>query len=142
VLGRVLHPSRSSVNWRCFSWLKALLRDGVPVVLPEIIDYEMHRELLRVNRPADLASLENMHDVLLYEPLTTATMRLAAQLWADARRRGRPTAAERALDVDVILAAQTRIIGERGQPVVVATSNVKHLSQFVAAENWESIGPD
>jgi hypothetical protein len=74
--------------------------------------------------------------------VTYASMRLAAQLWADARRRGRPTAGERAIDVDIILAAQARLIGERGQPDIVATTNVKHLSQFVAAENWETISPD
>jgi predicted nucleic acid-binding protein len=131
-----------SVNHRCHRWLRALLQDGVPIAVPEIVDYEARRELLRIERFDALRLLDELGSSLLYEPLTTAGMRLAAQLWADARRRGRPTAGERAIDVDVILAAQAQLIAGRGQPIIVATTNVKHLSQFVAAENWETIGPD
>jgi hypothetical protein len=64
-------------------------------------------------------------------------MRLAAQLWADARRMGRPTAADAALDGDVILAAQARALGEEAAlPVTVVTTNVAHLSLFVRAALW------
>jgi len=58
----------------------------------------------------------------------------AAELWAVARRRGRPTADLKELDCDVILAAQAL-----EQEAVVATENVAHLSQFVTARHWKDI---
>ena len=36
---------------------------------------------------------------------STAAMRKAAEFWADTRRQGTPTADEKAIDADVILAA-------------------------------------
>ncbi len=54
----------------------------------------------------------------------------AAELWALARNRGTPTADPKALDADVILAAQTLQINGS-----VATENVEHLSLFVDAKN-------
>ena len=67
-------------------------------------------------------------------PLTTETMLKAAELWADARRRGVPTADPKELDGDAILAAQAIQVG-----AVVATDNVGHLSRFVDARNWMEI---
>ena len=67
-----------------------------------------------------------------YLPLTTAAMRKAAELWAIARQTGRPTAGDKNIDADVILAAQAIALGEPN--TVIATTNVSHLSRFVAAE--------
>jgi predicted nucleic acid-binding protein len=61
-------------------------------------------------------------------------MRLAVQLWADVRRRGQPTAPEAALDGDVILAAQTILIGG-----TIITANRKHLSRFVETKEWNEV---
>lgn len=74
-----------------------------------------------------------------YLPITTRAMRLAAQLWADARREGRPTADRHALDADVILAAQTRLLIAEGYDAVVATTNVRHLTRFVPAAEWPGV---
>jgi hypothetical protein len=65
-------------------------------------------------------------------------MRWAAELWAQARQGGYPTAPDPALDGDVILAAQALSLGV---PVVVATANVAHLSRFVPADVWQNIAP-
>ena len=64
-------------------------------------------------------------------------MRQAAACWAEARQQGRPTAADAALDGDVILAAQA-VTPDRPE-VIVATTNPKHLSRFVAAKLWVDI---
>lgn len=66
-------------------------------------------------------------------------MRLAADLWAAARRRGMPTADRHALDIDVILAAQVLSHGYDPRDFVVATSNVTHLAQFVPSREWQTI---
>ncbi|WP_242718866.1 hypothetical protein [Microcoleus vaginatus] len=66
-------------------------------------------------------------------------MLLVAQLWAQARRRGRPTADPKALDADVILAAQPILVANEGHEVIIATTNVGHWSQFVDAREWRII---
>ncbi|NEQ67432.1 MAG: hypothetical protein F6K21_18370 [Symploca sp. SIO2D2] len=63
----------------------------------------------------------------------------AAELWAQARNTGRPTADPKALDGDVILAAQAILVAEEGNEVIVATTNVGHLSQFIDAREWRLI---
>ena len=72
-------------------------------------------------------------------PITTATMLLAAQFWAEIRNTGKPTADPKSLDGDVILAAQAKIEELNGNQVIVATTNVKHLSLFVDAREWQMI---
>jgi predicted nucleic acid-binding protein len=64
-------------------------------------------------------------------------MRRAAEIWAAARQRGRPTAADAALDGDVILAGQATTRTRTG--LIVATTNVRHLSRFVPAALWSEI---
>jgi hypothetical protein len=67
-------------------------------------------------------------------------MLLAAELWAQARRQGQPTAPDLALDADVILAAQARLLAQQQpEPVVIATTNVGHLARFAPARLWRDI---
>ncbi len=111
------------------------------VVLPEIVDYEHRRKLLHLGSTNSLLYLDESKENIAYEPLTTEAMLRAAQLWADARKRGLPTAPEGRLDVDVILAAQALGPAGEGGEVVVATTNPRHLSRFVDARDWRDIEP-
>jgi predicted nucleic acid-binding protein len=122
----------------CRQWVAALQSAGRRVIVPEIADYELRRELLRLNRVRSLALLDLLAQQLEYLPLTTAAMRKAAELWALARRQGRPTAADAALDGDVILAAQALTLGAA---VVIATSNPAHLARFAPANDWRNVAP-
>lgn len=63
-------------------------------------------------------------------------MNLAAQLWAEARLSGLPTASSSSLDGDVILAAQAKELNG-----IVLTTNQKHLSRFVPVADWQSFRP-
>jgi predicted nucleic acid-binding protein len=137
-LGILCHPRNPPPVVACRDWLAALEAAGRRVVLPEIADYEVRRELTRRNSRSGLRILDSLGRRLDYRPLTTPAMRRAAELWAQARRTGRPTAADPALDADVILAAQALALGG---PVVVATANPAHLSRFVPAELWQNISP-
>lgn len=143
-LGMVTHPRAESVNERAANWLKNLLVAGVDVRIPEIADYELRRELLRAGKSRSISVLDRYKTSLGYEPLTTDAMRKAAEFWATARRQGKPTAPDLALDADVILAAQAANL-EAGSgtdvKVILATSNEGHLSRFVAADYWERIQP-
>jgi predicted nucleic acid-binding protein len=107
--------------------------------VPEIADCEVRRELLRAGKSTGIRQLDRLRASSRYLPITSETMLLAAEFWAEMRRRGRPTAEDRALDGDVILAAQAAILAADGVPVVVATTNLRHLSQLVDARLWSEI---
>jgi hypothetical protein len=83
--------------------------------------------------------LDNLKQTLEYIPIQTDTMLLASSLWAEARKMGQPTADPKALDGDVILSAQARLLRNDKTEVIVATTNVAHLSRFVTALDWRSI---
>jgi predicted nucleic acid-binding protein len=131
------NPKVTPENLACAHWLDQLVAGGTRVVLPEIVDYEVRRELLRAGRIRGLRRLDALCNTLEYLPITTLAMRQAAEFWAQARRQALPTAPDPALDADVILAAQAFTSGEPN--VVIATLNVGHLSRFVPADLWTNI---
>jgi hypothetical protein len=100
---------------QCRLWLDGLLARGVDIIVPEITDYKIRRELTRVGAAGSLRRLDALVTTgrLTYAPITTLAWRQAAVFWADARRRGLPTAAPEALDADVILAACAATIGQK-----------------------------
>lgn len=136
-LGLATNPRRSKQGVACAEWIEALVTHGTRVVVPEIADYEVRRELLRANKVRGLQRLDALTKLLEYLPLTTAAMRRAAELWAQARQTGQPTADDKALDGDVILASQALTLGVTD--VVIATTNVGHLSRFAPAALWSEI---
>ena len=113
------------------------INSGVTILVPEIADYELRRELIRARRTAGVARLDAFIAQVEFLPIATAAMRQAAAFWAEARQKGRPTAPDPALDGDVILAAQAATLDRAG--VIVATTNPKHLSQYFPAELWIDI---
>jgi predicted nucleic acid-binding protein len=136
-LGLVTNPRRSPQSVACAQWLQALVARGIRVIVPEIADYEVRRELLRAKKERGLARLDALASRLEYLPLTTAAIRQAAVFWAQARQQGQPTADDKALDGDVILAAQAMTLG--AADVVIATTNVGHLSRFAPAALWPDL---
>lgn len=138
-IGLITNPKPNPLAQECQSWLKNLLIQEFIVVLPEITDYEIRRELLRLNKKASLRKLDQLKNTIAYLPLTTPMMIKAAELWAEVRKSGKPTADNKALDGDVILAAQALVLQEKGYDVAIATNNVKHLSLFISAQQWQEI---
>jgi len=132
-LGMLTNPKISPENEACKNWLANLTYNGVGVVIPEIADYEVRRELIRAGLQESVNRLDRLKAVLNYLPINTDVMLKAAELWAQARNRGTTTAAPKALDADVILAAQALHVAGS-----VATENVEHLSLFVDAKDWRS----
>jgi len=141
-LGLVTNPRATPESLRCKQWLVDLLAGGVRVVVAEITDYEVRRELLRAGRTRGITHLDQFKRAANYLPITTDAMLLAAQFWADARRHGSPTAPDLALDADVILAAQAILLAQQEQDtVVIATTNVGHRSRYTPANLWRDIYP-
>jgi predicted nucleic acid-binding protein len=138
-LGMVTNPKAKGIPLDCQIWLKLLLGRGEQIVIPEIADYEVRRELLRAGLLKSVHRLDNLKQTLEYIPIQTDTILLAANLWAEARKTGQPTADPKALDGDVILAAQASLLCNETTEAIVATTNVAHLSRFITALDWRSI---
>jgi predicted nucleic acid-binding protein len=138
-LGLVTNPNRSEATEESTLWLDSLINNGIEIRIPEITDYEVRRELLRLNKLRGIRRLNELKLYLDYVPLTTQTMLKAAELWADVRKRGLPTADDKALDGDVILAAQAAMLENGGYEVIIATTNVRHLTRFTTAQEWREI---
>lgn len=136
-LGLVTQPKATPAAQACRRWLTDLSASAANVVIPEIIDYELRRELLRSKKIRGLRALDKLLENVDCLAITTSVMRRAAELWAECRQRGQPTAAAEAIDIDVILAAQALSLGEPN--LVVATTNPRHLAQFVDAREWREI---
>jgi len=127
-LGRIAYPRKNSEAGR---WLERLRGRDIELMIPEIADYELRRELIRADLKKSLARLNWLKTELPYIPLDTDTMMRAAEFWAQARNMGKPVADPKELDGDVILAAQAERAG-----AVVLTDNIAHLGLFVRAMDW------
>jgi predicted nucleic acid-binding protein len=131
-LGQVAHPRAAKAT---AEWFLAMLKADCEVIVPEIADYELRRNLILEDLTESLRRLDEIKGELTYLPIDTPTMLEAARLWADVRRRHKPTAHKHALDGDAILAAQAK-----RACAVVATDNVGHLDQFVETRLWRDMG--
>ena len=63
-LGMATNPSQSPEPLECAAWLEHLLAQGAEVMIPEIADYEVRRELLRARRTQGLARLDQLKRAL------------------------------------------------------------------------------
>lgn len=138
-LGMMTNPKAKGLSFACQQWLKMLLKRGEQFTIPEIADYEVRRELLRANLLESVRCLDDLKQTLKYIPIQTDTMLLVANLWAEVRRTRQPTADPKALDRDVILAAQVQILTNEMTQVIITTTNVSHLSRLATALNWQDI---
>lgn len=139
-LGLVTNPRESRESRACKQWLQGILTAGARVVVSAVSDYEVRRELIRAGRHKGIQRLDQLVRQLGTIEVDQSIWRRAAELWAQARAQGVPTAHAKALDADVILAAQAMNAAEtEGWDVAIATTNVGHLARFVRAETWSAI---
>jgi predicted nucleic acid-binding protein len=145
ILGSVTSPRKQGLALECEQWMLGLLAKGVNIVSSEICDYEIRRNLiLETNlksKAQSLDSLRELESIITFLPITKLVLRTAAELWAEARLNGMPTADNLRLDADAIICAQWRLISAEypGQICIMATTNVKHMSRFTVAEEWQNI---
>lgn len=135
-LGQVAHPKRDVI---INEWLQSLQIQSTSLRVPEIADYELRRELLRLENRKSISRLNQLVRYILI-PIDTETMQLAAELWAILRKEGQPTASNDSLDGDVILAAQAILQLNNFDEVVITTTNYNHMSRFesegIKVEDW------
>ena len=137
-LGLLTHPQRSGEVIATTEWLSRFLGSGGQVFVPAIVYYELKRELLRAKKTFSVGRLDTFVRATpgRYVQLSDDALQLAAELWANARQTGQLTADAKAIDIDVILAAQALTFRAPAGELVVATTNPKHLSQFIRAMHW------
>jgi hypothetical protein len=117
-------------NWMFKEW-----SDGATIIVPAIIDYEVRRELIRKEFTDSLKRLDAFYadKKLWLLSIKDSAMQTAARLWAEARRRGEPTAHEQAVDCDVILSAQAMDYCTDADDWWILTENVGHIARYVGA---------
>ena len=145
VLGLLTNPNKVGKPMQCENWLYSLLSKGIYVVSSDICDYEVRRSLLlEAQRKPNLTSLKNLdslRDIIDFLNLEPAVMFKAAEVWMSARLLGKQTADNYSLDVDMIIVAHCHLLKQEfpNRYLAIATTNVKHLSQFTEAFNWSEI---
>ncbi|WP_019504692.1 hypothetical protein [Pleurocapsa sp. PCC 7319] len=145
ILGLLANPNKKGEAADCEQWLLGLLSKGVSVLTSDICDYEVRRNLilesLRKPNINSIDSLDELKDLIAFLPISNEVMMKAANLWAEARIQGIPTADDKSLDADIIICAQYKILEQEypGRYIVIATTNVKHLSRFTEAKEWQKI---
>lgn len=127
VVGQICHPRK---HHEVREWFASVVGEH-DVLVSEVADYELRRELIRIGATRSLSRLDELGRELRYVPVTTATWRSAARLWAWVRRTGKTTAANDGLDGDVLIAAQAI-----SEDAVVITTNVRHFEPMVRAMHW------
>jgi predicted nucleic acid-binding protein len=86
--GLIVHPIGSRQSKACIEWMARMILAGHSMALPEIVDYEVRREVLRKNNLRSLRRLNQIAAALDYLPIMTTVMHRAAELWAIARQKG------------------------------------------------------
>ncbi len=141
VLHTLVSTSKVKEVTDCQDWFYYLLSRSALVVTSSLCNYEVKRELIRRNKVEEINNLNQLKALIDFLPVDDPTLELAAELWAEARNQGLPTADDNRLDADVIICAQYQLLAEEypGRYVVIATTNVKHLSRFTIAKEWQEI---
>jgi hypothetical protein len=133
---------------QCKKWFDTLFLRGVRIVTSDLCHYEVTRGLIgssiRSNEAAPgIKSLEllKVDGFLEFLPVSTEALDLAANLWARAFTSGQTTRDEKDIDIDIIISAQYQLLRDEfpGQQVIMATTNLKHLSIFCDTANWRDI---
>ena len=144
ILGQLTSPNLDWDTDPLKKWFDiSLIRTNV--VSSKICDYEIRRGLLLAQKQGltaeGLSLLDDLCKFVEFLPVTETILDLAADIWATARMAGQPTAGERNLDADMIICATWQDLATRypGQEVVIATTNVRHLSRFATAVRWKDL---
>jgi predicted nucleic acid-binding protein len=133
---------------QCKKWFSTLLIRSVRVVTSDLCNYEEMRGLLsssilKKEVAPGIKSLEFLRadGFLEFLPVSTEALDLAAKLWARASTSGQTTRDEKDIDIDIIISAQYQLLRNEfpGQQVIMATTNLKHLSIFCEAAHWRDI---
>lgn len=149
VLGLLATPDKSvafederesTEIYRCTEWLYRLLSRGVRVVIPDICDYEVRRELIRIDS-SSIEHLNSLRELLDCREVTFDILEHAAKLWAESRKISQPNTVQENIDVDCIISAYCHILEQEnpGREVILATKNIKDFQRTTKCAHWQDI---
>lgn len=106
---------------------RAALAANHEFLLCPVVYYELRRGLLRKDASKQILALDELTSRFRWREFDKNIWMEAAQGWADACRRGRPSG-----DADLLIAYHAHCCS-----AVVVTANVKHFEPFpIQIENW------
>lgn len=125
---------------QCSTWIAACELRGHRILVTAIAYFEVLRELEMRTATMQIERLKNYClRPSRFLSLATEDLELAASLWGQSRRAGKPTSDQKALDVDVISAAQALSLGLPATEYIIATTNPGHQSRFLPCDSWQNI---
>ncbi|MGK7929451.1 MAG: type II toxin-antitoxin system VapC family toxin [Spirulina sp.] len=145
ILGKLSNPNQLQEALECQSWCERLLARGVYFVSSELCFYELQRSLILAVKAGGtskgIEKLKLLGNFIDFLDVDRNVAELAAEIWAEARLQGQPTADEKNIDIDMIIVAHWRLLTESfpGRYVVISTTNMRHLQLFAEAEEWQNI---
>lgn len=126
------HPSADVVRWVHF-----VKENKIALRVPEIIDYELRRELILQGLKGNSDSYKSIGNLNKYrrtkrfiplEPSVTLTD--ACDIWANLRNNNQGTADIKNIDVDVILVTQALSMKKDFEEIIVITGNLSDIRRF------------
>ena len=64
---------------QCTKWFERLLSKGARIIVSDICDYEVRRELIRI-KSKSVPKLDRLRDLIEFQPVTFAVLEKAAEL--------------------------------------------------------------
>jgi len=113
--------------------LQSILKQNALILISPIVFYELARLLYQRQSKKQSAFLEELVACFEWVDLQRTTWALAAQFWANCRKKGTPTGGgTEGLDADALIAAQAE-----EHNAVVVTNNIRHFQYLgVNYESW------
>ena len=108
-LGFASNPGRGRDAGPLLAWMEREGAEGSAIVAPDVVVYEVKRELIRAGKGPGLRRLAEIVAGMQRLAIDATTWDRAAELWAEARRRGIATAKDAALDADMLIAAVAQL---------------------------------
>jgi predicted nucleic acid-binding protein len=145
IIGKLSNPNRIPEALECQGWFERLLTRGAYFTSSELCFYELKRSLILAHSAGGTnRGIERLNDLRMFVdvlPIDRSVSDLAAQIWANTKSQGTPTADRQNLDIDLIIAAHWQLLSQQfpGREVVISTTNIKHLALFANAQEWQNI---
>jgi hypothetical protein len=147
-LNFLCNPNNLSEAVECEKWFYTHYTRGVTFHSSDICDYEIRRGLIassirnkKISEGLSLLDDLRSDGYILFSPIANEVLNIASELWARSSANSQNNKDIKNIDVDIIISAQYQLLVEEnpGQRVVVATTNIKDLSVYCEAANWQDI---
>lgn len=80
-LGLASAPARNPDAVALTDWMEDCLAAGHEIYIPEVIGYELRRELLRAGKTSSVRKLDGLKAIQRFLPVSSPAMLLATNLW-------------------------------------------------------------